>query len=224
MMRLERVGAVSPPSRRRWQPRDCALYAARARRRVGASSRSCPTAWAIDEQLVYPTFVLTICAAESQSWPDAGFATGDYEPHQLVLGSQSLELARPLPPRGDVTVRTRVVGIDDKGSGALVRLEIAAADTATGALAFVAGISLFVIGGGGFGGERGPREPDRTPPASSARPRASRTRRPRTRRCSIATRATTRTRSTSTRPWPSRPGSRARSSRARTRSGSRRAP
>ena len=63
-----------------------------------------------------------------------------------------------------MTVRTRVAGIDDKGSGALVRLEIAAADTATGALAFVAGISLFVIGGGGFGGERGPREPDRTPP------------------------------------------------------------
>jgi len=162
-MHLDRVGAVSPPSRRQWTPRDCALYAlalgagwdklAFASDGVGA-----------DHQLVYPTFALTICAAESQSWSDPGFATGDYEPHQLVLGSQSLEVAHPLPARGDVTVRTRVVGIDDKGSGALVRLEIAAADTGTGARAFTAGISLFVIGGGGFGGTRGPREPDRTPP------------------------------------------------------------
>ena len=162
-MHLDRVGAVSPPSRRQWTPRDCALYAlalgagwdklAFASDGVGA-----------DHQLVYPTFALTICAAESQSWSDPGFATGDYEPHQLVLGSQSLEVAHPLPARGDVTVRTRVAGIDDKGSGALVRLEIAAADTGTGARAFTAGISLFVIGGGGFGGTRGPREPDRTPP------------------------------------------------------------
>ena len=162
-MHVERVGAVSPPSRRRWTPRDCALYGLA----LGAGWDE--LAFASDgvgesEQLVYPTFALTICAAESQSWSDAGFATGDYEPHQLVLGSQSLELARPLRARGDVTVRTRVVGIDDKGSGALVRLEIAAADTPTGSLAFVAGISLFVIGGGGFGGARGPREPDRAPP------------------------------------------------------------
>jgi acyl dehydratase len=162
-MHLERVGAVSPANRRRWTPRDCALYALA----LGAGWDE--LAFASDgvgesAQLVYPTFALTICAAESQTWPDSGFATGDYEPHQLVLGSQSLDLARPLPARGDVTVRTRVVGIDDKGSGALVRLEIAAADTGTGALAFVAGISLFVIGGGGFGGARGPREPDRAPP------------------------------------------------------------
>src|SRR3954453_1286198 len=162
-MHVERVGAVSPPSRRQWTPRDCALYGLA----LGAGWDE--LAFASDgvgagEQLVYPTFALTICAAESQSWPDAGFATGDYQAHQLVLGSQSLELVRPLGARGDVTARTRVAGIDDKGSGALVRLEIAAADPAAGAPAFVAAISLFVIGGGGFGGARGPREPDRAPP------------------------------------------------------------
>lgn len=163
-MYLERVGAVSPPSRRRWGARDCALYALALG--AGWEQLAFVTEGTEDgPQRVYPTFVLAgVCAAESQHWPDAGFATGAYEPHQLVLGSQSLELARPVDPTGDVTVRTRVVGIDDKGSGALVRLEIVAADTATGVLAFVAGISLFVIGGGGFGGERGPREPDRSPP------------------------------------------------------------
>src|SRR5574338_319047 len=103
MMRVERVGAVAPRSRRRWTPRDCALYALA----LGAGWGELELASdgvGEREQLVYPTFALTICAAESQSWPDAGFATGDYEPHQLVLGSQSLELVRSLAPRGDVTV------------------------------------------------------------------------------------------------------------------------
>jgi acyl dehydratase len=163
-MYLERVGAVSTPSRRHWQPRDCALYALA----LGAGWEQLAFVTEGSEQgpqRVYPTFVLAgVCAAESQQWPDAGFATGAYEPHQLVLGSHSLELMRPVEPSGDVTVRTRVVGIDDKGSGALVRLEIAAADTATGAPAFTAGISLFVIGAGGFGGDRGPHEPDRRVP------------------------------------------------------------
>ena len=95
-MHLERVGAVSPPSRRRWTPRDCALYALA----LGAGWDE--LAFASDgvgesAQLVYPTFALSISAAESQSWSDPGFSTGDYEPHQLVLGSQSLELAPSTP-------------------------------------------------------------------------------------------------------------------------------
>lgn len=163
-MHRERVGAVSAPSRRRWEPRDCALYALALG--AGFDELAFVTEGAEDgPQRVYPTFVLAgVCAAESQSWPDPGFATGDYAPHQLVLASQSLDLARPVLSRGDVTVRTRVAGIDDKGAGALVRLEIAAADTATGVLAFRAGVTLFVIGGGGFGGARGPKEPGRRPP------------------------------------------------------------
>ena len=63
-MHLERVGAVSPPSRRRWVPRDCALYALA----LGAAWDE--LAFASDgvgesQQLVYPTFALTICAAEA---------------------------------------------------------------------------------------------------------------------------------------------------------------
>lgn len=165
-MRLERIGAVSPPSRRRWEPRHCSLYALALG--AGWEELAFVTEGTEDgPQLVYPTFVLAgVCAAESQSWPDPGFATGAYEPHQLVLASQSLELTTPVEARGDVTVRTRVAGIDDKGSGALVRLEIVAAHTGSGVLAFRAGIGLFVIGGGGFGASRRPAEADRQPSAS----------------------------------------------------------
>lgn len=163
-MRLDRVDAVSAPSRRRWCPRDCSLYALA----LGAGWEQLEFVTEGTEttrQRVYPTFVLAgVCAAESQSWPDPGFATGDYAPEHLVLAGQSLELARPVEPEGDVMVRTRVLGIDDKRSGALVRLGMTATDAVTGDPYFVAEMALFVIGGGGFGGDRGPRPVEHLPP------------------------------------------------------------
>ena len=98
-------------------------------------------------------------AAEAETWPDPGFATGDYAPHEIVQGEQALALHAPIGPSGDVESRTRVAGIYDKGSGALVVLEVRADDAANGAPLFTATTSLFVKGHGGFGGERGPRAP-----------------------------------------------------------------
>jgi acyl dehydratase len=161
-MYLQRIGAESPPARRTWRPRDCALYA------LGLGCGWDELAFVTEgaAQLVYPTFALAgVMAAEAESWPDPGFATGDYAPHELVHGEQSLVLHAPIRPHGDVLSRTRVAGIYDKGSGALVVLEVAAADFATRAPLFTATTSLFVKGQGGFGGERGPRGPRREPPA-----------------------------------------------------------
>jgi acyl dehydratase len=67
-----------------------------------------------------------------------------------------------------VTTRTRVAGIYDKGPGALVVLEVMAAERITGAPVFAATTSLFVKGHGGFGGERGPSAERREPPARAA--------------------------------------------------------
>jgi acyl dehydratase len=104
-------------------------------------------------------------AAEAESWPDPGFATGDYAPHEIVHGEQALVVHAPIGPSGDVVSHTRVAGIYDKGSGALVVLEVAAADRASGAPLFTATTSLFVKGHGGFGGERAPQTARRDPPA-----------------------------------------------------------
>jgi acyl dehydratase len=164
-MHLHRIGAQSHPARRTWRPRDCALYALG----VGADFEQAEFVRETPAQRVYPAFVLSgVMAAEAESWPDPGFATGDYLPHEIVQGEQSLVLHAPIGPSGDVETRTRVAGIYDKGSGALVVLEVSAADRATRAPVFTATTSLFVKGHGGFGGERGPRAERVAAPAHAA--------------------------------------------------------
>src|SRR5258705_7249366 len=152
-MYLQRVGARSEPARRTWRPRDCALYALA----LGAGFEAPEFVRETAAQRVYPAFVLSgVMAAEAESWPDPGFATGDYAPHEIVQGEQALVLHAPVAPSGDVVSHTRVAGIYDKGSGALVQLEVSAADRASGAPLFTATTILFVLGHGGFGGDRGP--------------------------------------------------------------------
>src|SRR5262245_31083102 len=161
-MHLHRIGAESAAARRGWGPRECSLYALA----LGAGFDELDFVREGAAQRVYPTFVLSgVMAAEAESWPDPGFATGDYAPHEIVQGEQALVLHAPIGPRGDASVRTRVAGIYDKGSGALVVLEVTASDFAAGTPIFTATTSLFVKGHGGFGGERGPRGPALARPA-----------------------------------------------------------
>ncbi len=167
-MYLDRIGARSEPTRRTWEARDCALYALA----LGAGWDELEYVSQVASettQKVFPSFVLAgVMAAESASWPDPGFATGDYAPHEIVHGEQALAIHAPIGPCGDAHTTTRVAGIYDKGSGALVVLAVEANDTATGAPVFTATTSLFVMGHGGFGGERGPSSggakiPERAP-------------------------------------------------------------
>jgi acyl dehydratase len=172
-MYVRRVGAESAPVRRTWQPRDCALYA------LGVGAGFDELAFSAEgaeghPQKVFPTFVLSgVMAAEAASWPDPAFSTGDFEPHRVVHGAQALELHAPIGPSGDVLTRTRVAGIYDKGSGALVVLEVHADDHATRRPVFTATTSLFVSGEGGFGGERGPKASGLEPPARAPDRRVS---------------------------------------------------
>jgi len=164
-MYLHRIGAESEPARRGWGPRECSLYALA----LGAGFDELAFVREGAAQRVYPTFVLSgVMAAEAESWPDPGFATGDYAPHEIVQGEQSLLLHAPIGPRGDASVRTRVAGIWDKGSGALVVLEVSAVDSAAKTPIFTATTSLFVKGHGGFGGDRGPGGPREERPARPA--------------------------------------------------------
>src|SRR5262245_61615979 len=98
-MHLDRIGAESAPARRSWRPRDCALYALG----VGAGWDELAFVREGPTQRVYPTFALAgVMAAEAESWPDPGFATGDYAPHEIVQGEQGLVLHAPIRPQGDV--------------------------------------------------------------------------------------------------------------------------
>ena len=63
---------------------------------------------------------------------------------------------------------SRLSGIDDKGSGAVISTESRSVDATSGELRFTTSSSLFIRGAGGFGGERGaastrPALPEREP-------------------------------------------------------------
>jgi hypothetical protein len=70
-----------------------------------------------------------------------------------VHGEQRLTLHREVPPRGRLRVSAKVVGVWDKGAGAIIdvesQIEVDGEPLATATFA------SFVRGGGGFGGERG---------------------------------------------------------------------
>jgi len=161
---LDRVGYETEPKRIQWSPNDCSLYALSLGATFDELSFVAEEAIGHPQQ-VFPTFVLAgVMAHESASWTHPGLGTGDYEIHQIVHGEQRLELFSRVEPSGDVMVRTRVAGIYDKGSGALLDLEVLADDRATGDPLFAATTSMFIRGEGGFGGEPTPERPQRVAP------------------------------------------------------------
>jgi acyl dehydratase len=94
-------------------------------------------------------------------------ALGPFNPAMLVHGEQSISLAREIPVEGEIESISEIVGIYDKGSGALVVLESTSTLVGDGAPLFTSRSGLFIRGEGGWGGDRGPSStfavPDRTP-------------------------------------------------------------
>jgi acyl dehydratase len=149
------VGATSAPFERQWDHKDALLYALG----VGAGALD-PTGDELEfttensigvEQKVLPTFTTIVGQGGV-----AMTSIGDYDPAMLVHGEQSIRLYGQIPPRGTVTVTTRVAGMYDKGSAGLVVLESESRHAPSGELAFTNRTSLFIRGAGGFGGPRNP--------------------------------------------------------------------
>lgn len=107
---------------------------------------------------VLPTFALTL----AQWAPDALGTLGAFDTTTAVHGAQHLTVRRPLPRAGEVTMTARVAEVWDKGGAAVFDVEVASDY-------FLATWSLFVPGGGGFGGERGPGAPRRPEAAADRR-------------------------------------------------------
>ncbi len=87
----------------------------------------------------------------------------------LLHGERYLELKRPIPLEATITNLAHISQIYDKGSGALVLIDIHSVDENDDEIAFNQA-SLFIRGIGGFGGDRGPSgriniPPDREPDA-----------------------------------------------------------
>jgi MFE-2 hydratase 2 N-terminal domain len=92
---------------------------------------------------------------------DAGLleTIGPFDRSMLVQAEQRVELVGPLPTAGRVRCTSRLAGIYDKGSGALVVMENDAVDAETNELMFRTTGSGFIRGPGGWGGDRGPSSP-----------------------------------------------------------------
>ncbi|MFF1839630.1 MaoC/PaaZ C-terminal domain-containing protein [Streptomyces sp. NPDC058231] len=158
------IGIESPPVERSWTSKDTLLYAVG----VGAGlddplrelAFTTENSHGIGQQ-VLPTFA--VLAAQGAR----GRSIGVFDPAMLVHAEQSFELHRPLRPAGTVRVTSKVTGMYDKGSGALVTSEAVAVDPGSGDPVVTSRSAVFIRGEGGFGGDRGPRdswpEPGRAP-------------------------------------------------------------
>jgi acyl dehydratase len=108
-------------------------------------------------QQVIPTF-MTQMAVKSDWIRQLGFKARGWDgcPEGLVHGEQSVRLARPIPPAGTVDLKQVMVGVFDKGSGALCITDTHATLADSGEYLGATRMGLFVRDQGGFGGPRGP--------------------------------------------------------------------
>lgn len=98
-----------------------------------------------DRLRVLPTFGLTL----AQWAPDVLSQEGVFD-NRSVHGSQVLDVHKPLPATGEITLAAHVGNIWDKGSAAIFEVVVESD-------CFTATWSIFAPGKGGFGGDRGPK-------------------------------------------------------------------
>ncbi|WP_341720607.1 MaoC/PaaZ C-terminal domain-containing protein [Micromonospora sp. FIMYZ51] len=133
---------------RHWDSRDSLLYALG----VGAGQHD-PTAelrFTTENSAGHPPAVLpTFAALLAADPPPLG------DPATVRHAEQSLRLHRELPVAGAARTTAAVSAVHDQGSGALIRVVSRIRDEHGRPLA-TATASFFVVGAGGFGGDRAP--------------------------------------------------------------------
>lgn len=154
------VGVPGKPHERSWTSKDALLYAIGVGAGLGDPLRELEFTTENSEgveQKVLPTYGVLLARAPTVR------SIGDFDRAMLVQAEQYIELHRPLPVSGTVRTSSSVIGIYDKGSGALVEFEGVAVDSASGEPFVTARFGMFIRGEGGFGGNRGTSAPWRLP-------------------------------------------------------------
>ncbi|XP_006812275.1 uncharacterized protein LOC100367300 [Saccoglossus kowalevskii] len=105
-----------------------------------------------DEFCVLPTFAV-IPAFAAMTGGFTNVPGLDIDPTKILHGEQYLELHKPLATEGTLHSESTVVDILDKGSGALIILNIKTFDEGNELVATTQ-FGSFVVGAGGFGGKR----------------------------------------------------------------------
>lgn len=141
------VGTTLAPTTYRWSETDVILYA------LGVGARPPAELRLLDEHCgpaVLPTFALI-----ANWWAVKDLrAALDLGSFPIVHSAQSLRLERPVSASGEVTVTAEVTAIWDTGKHAAIEVTSTGVDSA--GVLFNASSQTMVLGGGGFGGTRGP--------------------------------------------------------------------
>nr|XP_022331335.1 peroxisomal multifunctional enzyme type 2-like [Crassostrea virginica] len=162
----------APPSEFSYTERDVILYALG----VGSSTKEPDYLKFLFENAgdfsVLPSFAV-IPAFSSQTGMMVGGIPGfQIDLAKVLHGEQYTEIYKPLPPRATLTSKSRVVDILDKGSGAVLIVNVETFDEKNEKLAFNQ-FTTFVVGAGKFGGKRNSDEarptanPPKRPPDAS---------------------------------------------------------
>jgi acyl dehydratase len=165
------VGAKGEPRRATWTADGCLLYALG----VGAGMED-PVGYELEfttentagvDQKVLPTMVV-LFGFTASGGKSAMSQIGSFDPRMLVHGEQGITLLRPVPTGGEVETVDEITGIYDKGKGAVVATKTVGTLVADGQPLYEATASVFIVGEGGWGGDRGPSEkanvaPEREP-------------------------------------------------------------
>ncbi|KAA9166020.1 enoyl-CoA hydratase [Amycolatopsis acidicola] len=162
------VGRERPPVKRSWDSAAAILYALGVG--AGAADPAAELEFTTETdgdrvQRVLPTFASVLVPGRLSG------ELGTFDRSRVVHAEEELTLHRPLPAAGDVVIRSRVAGIHDQGSAALVVVEADFDDATDGQTIATVRSGLFFRGEGGFGGARAPKtawaRPERQPDWSS---------------------------------------------------------
>ena len=154
------VGQESDPVSTSWTSKDALLYA------VGIGAGTNELAFTTENTNGVDQQVLPDDGGRARlgAWAARCAASARFNPAMLVHGEQRVTLHKPIPPEGSATLKSKLVGIYDKGKAAVVATETTATDEADGTPLYTNYSSAFIRGEGGWGGDRGPSGPRNVPP------------------------------------------------------------
>jgi acyl dehydratase len=157
------VGSKGEPGQSSWSSRDALIYALGVG--CGAEDPFAELEFTTENTTDTPQQVLPTMAVVLGGGAHGALANiGSFNPAMLVHGEQAIELLSPIPVSGEVSTVGEIVGIYDKGKGAVIVTEATSTDTSTHQTLFKTRSAVFIRGEGGFGGDRGPSGPQNVPP------------------------------------------------------------
>lgn len=162
------VGAELPEVEFAWSASDVLLY------HLGLGAGGKPTdpaelRYVYEGDLqVLPTFGVVVPNLRMTEAPTVSFPGIDIDLAKVLHGGQEITVHQPIPVEGKARSRGRIVDVHDKGKAAVIVQEAETVDLSGNPL-FTTRSSIFAVGEGGFGGDRGPSTrvalPDRAPDA-----------------------------------------------------------